>query len=53
MKMTLRQGDVVIICDAKIPAGAVKLSHCILAKGEDTGHMHQITEGEATLYEDG
>ena len=28
-----------------------KLEHCILAEGEATGHKHEITTGEAELYE--
>lgn len=46
-----RQGDVVICVGVKIPKAAKKLSHRVLAEGEVTGHKHQITEGDATLYE--
>lgn len=45
-----RQGDVVIK-PGKVPAGVNVLSHRILALGEVTGHKHQITIGEATLYD--
>lgn len=46
-----RQGDVAVITGGKIPAGAKKLPHLVLAEGEVTGHAHRITEGEAGLYE--
>jgi len=47
----IRQGDVVIILNQKIPKGAKKLDHKILAYGEVTGHKHQIKKGKAELYE--
>lgn len=44
-----RQGDVLLSpADA---AGGVKLSHLVLAEGEVTGHKHQISQGQAELYE--
>ena len=45
-----RQGDVVLRF-GKVPVVAKKLSHKVLAEGEMTGHKHQVTEGDATLYE--
>ncbi len=46
-----RHGDVFIqACDG-IPSGATKLPHCILAKGELTGHAHRIEDrGVAELF---
>ena len=50
-KMTAyRQGDVVILAGATIPKTAKVLPHRVLAEGEVTGHKHQITDGQATLY---
>ncbi len=48
-----RQGDVIIEHNIvkKLPKGAVKLNHLVLAEGEITGHKHQVIEGEANLYE--
>ena len=46
-----RQGDVVLVEVQSMPARATALDHRILAKGEVTGHQHQVTEGDATLYE--
>lgn len=47
-----RQGDVYIDRIDRIPAGARKLGHCVLAEGEVTGHKHQIVDLEtAELYE--
>ena len=45
-----RQGDVVLKF-GKVPVGAKKLPHKVLAEGEMTGHKHQVTEGDAALYE--
>ncbi len=39
-----RHGDVFIQACDRIPAGAMKLPHCILAKGEITGHAHRIEQ---------
>lgn len=50
-KNAYRQGDVIIIHGASIPAAAKDVGHKVLAKGEVTGHAHQITQGEALLYE--
>ena len=43
------QGDV-FLTPCKIPDGAKKLNHKILARGEATGHIHAATEN-AELYE--
>tara|TARA_B100000315_G_scaffold255014_1_gene297310 strand:- start:718 stop:1038 length:321 start_codon:yes stop_codon:yes gene_type:complete len=51
-KKAYRQGDVILICDAKIPEEKRKLCHSVLAEGEVTGHKHQVTEGDVELYED-
>ncbi|MGD1700556.1 MAG: hypothetical protein F6K22_33120 [Okeania sp. SIO2F4] len=45
----IRQGDV-ILQPVKLTSGK-KLSHLTLAEGEVTGHSHQITSGNAELYE--
>lgn len=47
-----RQGDVFIAEVGKIPPEANRLTHCVLAEGELTGHSHRIDEKEAAeLYE--
>lgn len=47
--MLLQQGDVLI---KKVDSvKGKKLNHLTLAKGENTGHHHTITKGEAELYE--
>ena len=50
-----RQGDLLIVAVNAIPEGAVKKETRILAEGEATGHMHELTGGEVyekkgTLY---
>ena len=46
-----RHGDVLIQACAGIPTEATRLPHLILAKGELTGHAHQIQErGAAELF---
>lgn len=47
--MYYQQGDVIIEKVAEIRGK--KLNHLILAMGETTGHCHQVSEGEAELYE--
>jgi hypothetical protein len=47
---TLRQGDVILTPVTAI-FQSTKLDHLILAHGEATGHKHQISQGEAELYE--
>lgn len=46
--MKYRHGDV-LIKSAKVKGK--KVNHLRLAEGESTGHCHQITEGDAELYE--
>ena len=47
-----RQGDIYIERIDRIPDGARKLGHCVLAEGEVTGHKHQVVDIEtAELYE--
>jgi len=48
--MFLQQGDVLIRSVSQTKGK--KLKHLTLAQGEQTGHHHTITEGEAELYED-
>ncbi|WP_341527805.1 hypothetical protein WKK05_00115 [Nostoc sp. UHCC 0302] len=45
----IRQGDVILLPVQEVKGQ--KIPHLILAKGEVTGHKHQITEGKAELYE--
>lgn len=46
-----RHGDVFVDQCSKIPDAATKLPHCILAKGEITGHAHRVKErGVAELF---
>ena len=42
-----RHGDVFIQSCGAIPAGARRLPHNILAKGEATGHAHRVAERDA------
>jgi hypothetical protein len=46
-----RHGDVILIQCENIKGK--KLKYLTLAEGEVTGHSHQITQGEAELYESG
>ena len=50
MNPLLRQGDVLIIPRDTVATGT-KLPHLTLAEGEVTGHRHQISNGEAELFE--
>jgi hypothetical protein len=47
--MLYQQGDVLISKIDKVKGK--KLNHCVLAEGEVTGHCHQVTQGEAELYQ--
>lgn len=47
----LRHGDVLLTKVNEMPDGMKKLKHLTLALGEVTGHSHQITKGEAELFE--
>ena len=44
-----RQGDLLIICVDGVPAGARGRDSRVLAEGEATGHLHELTAGE--VYE--
>jgi hypothetical protein len=49
-----RHGDVFLETCDELPGGAKLLPHCILAKGELTGHAHRIAERDvAELFEAG
>jgi hypothetical protein len=50
MNSLIRQGDVLII-PSNTSATGTKLPHLTLAEGEVTGHRHQISNGEAELFE--
>lgn len=48
----IRQGDVLLSpTEGFFHSNCCKLSHLTLAKGEVTGHSHQITQGKAELYQ--
>ena len=52
--MIFRHGEVIILNmkgESKIPKGAKRLNHLVLAEGEVTGHAHRISQGKAELYE--
>lgn len=52
----MRQGDVILrpLSPVYDPQNfGQPLSHLILAEGEVTGHRHQISEGQACLYQKG
>ena len=42
-----RHGDVFIQSCGEVPSSARLLPHCILAKGEVTGHAHRIAERDS------
>lgn len=48
-----RQGDVILQSVSPNAYKGSKLLHLVLAEGEVTGHKHQITEGQAELYQYG
>jgi hypothetical protein len=50
MNPIIRQGDVLVI-PSKTSISGDKLPHLTLAAGEVTGHRHQISSGEAELFE--
>lgn len=45
----IRQGDVIL--QSVQQSEGKKLPHLTLAEGEVTGHKHQISDGQAELYE--
>jgi len=47
----IQQGDVLMKGIEKLPEGLKKVNHLTLALGEVTGHSHQVTSGEAEMYE--
>jgi hypothetical protein len=48
-----RHGDVLIQKCGEVPNTAAELPHCILAKGELTGHAHRVEpRGAAMLFRD-
>jgi len=49
--MKLRHGDVLLEKVENTQPQNDKLDHTVLALGEVTGHSHQITSGQAVLYE--
>lgn len=51
--MKYQQGDVIIRKISRIPDSVEKQNHLILAKGEATGHKHEIISGLAVLYASG
>jgi hypothetical protein len=46
----IQQGDVIV--EKVNEVKGKKLDHCVLAKGEVTGHCHSICDGKAELYDD-
>lgn len=46
----IQQGDVIITPITKIPEGYEQTKGLVLAEGEVTGHMHEVTVGDAVLY---
>ena len=51
MPKAYRHGDVLVLSGGAIPKAAKRLAHRVLAEGEVTGHKHQMTQGDATLYD--
>jgi hypothetical protein len=49
MNSSIRQGDVLLIPRVLVPG--TKLPHLTLAEGKVTGHRHQISAGDAELFE--
>jgi len=48
----MRQGDVLLIPGTAVQGNkGNKQDHLVLALGEATGHKHQISNGQAELYE--
>lgn len=48
---TYRQGEILIISTTELPQEKKTLSHLVLAVGEAQNHKHQITKGNAELYD--
>jgi hypothetical protein len=49
--MMVRQGDLLIVEVKSIPEGAEEKESRVLAEGEATGHMHELSSGEVYEYE--
>lgn len=47
--ITQRQGDILVIQGVTIPEGAEQIEGRVVARGELTGHNHEVENG--TLYE--
>jgi hypothetical protein len=48
-----RQGDLLFVEVNQLPRTARRVEHRVIAEGETTGHMHQVLDETAVLYEDG
>jgi hypothetical protein len=44
----IRQGDIYMLPVKEVPEGAIKKDN-IVQRGEHTGHMHQIVDGEVYI----
>lgn len=53
MRKLIRQGDVLLVPIAKLPASLKKHKEQIVARGEATGHDHIIIDGEVLVDESG
>ncbi len=51
INMIYRQGEIIISKINVLPSNLIKKGNKILAEGETTNHKHEITQGEAELYE--
>jgi hypothetical protein len=51
MTQPVRQGDVILLPAIALPLTTAPLHHLTLAEGEVTGHRHQISDGNARLYQ--
>lgn len=47
-----RHGDVLLKRIDKMPKGLKQLNTRILKEGEATGHMHELTSGQVSVYAD-
>ena len=52
-KMMHRQGDVLFVKVADLPAELVERKSDVLVEGEATGHAHRLTEGQAWQTQEG
>ncbi len=51
INMIYRQGEIIISKINVLPSNLIKKGNKILAEGETTNHKHEITQGDAELYE--